>query len=347
MNVGGARRVALVGNGQPQNRIGHLKCHPLAEWQGGRCTFGSAPALDNCVFLGDNEKNSLYEDGDVVIGGLFPLHYSPVSFLPTFKTKPPNSIYKYFSSRALRWMQTMTFAIKEINQRSDILPQLKLGFHIRDSCDDISVSLRALLLLVNGQPETTSTAGNNVEKKIDSNLGCGAVQRTVSPVVIGDAGSGVSMALLRSLGSFHIPLAVYLVAHALQEMSNCKVGKGPFLNGTCGDPKNFEPWQLIHYMKHVNFSAMGEKVNFDQNGDPIAYYDLVNWQKRPDGSLHLLKVGFYDAATPAGRSLIINDSVIQWPIGKQDEVYSFFKFDHIRGTSCPHKTKEKKRNRDT
>ncbi|XP_067364211.1 extracellular calcium-sensing receptor-like [Channa argus] len=525
-----------------------------------RCTFGSAPALDNCVFLGDNEKNSLYEDGDVVIGGLFPLHYSPVSFLPTFKTKPPNSIYKYFSSRALRWMQTMTFAIKEINQRSDILPQLKLGFHIRDSCDDISVSLRALLLLVNGQPETTSTAGNNVEKKIDSNLGCGAVQRTVSPVVIGDAGSGVSMALLRSLGSFHIPLvsyfascsclsnqmefptfmrtmpsdtfqiralaqlisyfgwtwvgvigvesdyarfaiqlflqesvqygvcaaythfypvslsqqaldelmdviqmasskviinfssesemqgilreisqrninglqwiaseawatakvlwekygdllkgtlgfairradeipglkqhllsfrpscnlqsaflaefweetfncrlnesvnnhshgidnyldrfpckgtedlndvytpyldvtqlrvsfnvykAVYLVAHALQEMSNCKVGKGPFLNGTCGDPKNFEPWQLIHYMKHVNFSAMGEKVNFDQNGDPIAYYDLVNWQKRPDGSLHLLKVGFYDAATPAGRSLIINDSVIQWPIGKQ------------------------------
>uniref|UniRef100_A0A3Q1CQ61 Olfactory receptor C family, x3 n=1 Tax=Amphiprion ocellaris TaxID=80972 RepID=A0A3Q1CQ61_AMPOC len=108
---------------------------------------GSAAALDNCVFLGEEEKNSLYEDGDVVVGGLFPLHY-------IFSDYSDSSLHIYFSSRALRWMQTMTFAIKEINQRSDLLPQIKLGFHIRDSCDDIPVSLRAALLLVNGQPET-------------------------------------------------------------------------------------------------------------------------------------------------------------------------------------------------
>lgn len=105
----------------------------------------------------------------------------------------------------------MTFAIKEINQRSDLLPQLKLGFHIRDSCDDIPVSLRASLLLVNGQPERGSIAESvnkikGFERNTGSNLGCAAVQRTVSPVIIGDAASGVSMALLRSLGSFHIPL---------------------------------------------------------------------------------------------------------------------------------------------
>ena len=70
-------------------------------------------------------------------------------------------------------------------------------------------------------------------------------------------------------------------------------------------------------MKRATFSVLGEKVNFDQNGDPIAYYDLLNWQRRPDGSLHLVKVGFYDASSPAGRSLVINDSVIQWPVGKQ------------------------------
>ncbi|KAM9359508.1 extracellular calcium-sensing receptor-like [Symphorus nematophorus] len=470
-----------------------------------------------------------------------------------------------FSSRALRWMQTMTFAIKEINQRSDLLPQLKLGFHIRDSCDDIPVSLRASLLLVNGQPERSSRSDSvnrekGPESNSGSNLGCVAIQRTVSPVIIGDAASGVSMALLRSLGSFHIPLvsyfascsclsnqrefptfmrtmpsdafqiralarlvsyfgwtwvgvigvesdyarfaihlflqesvqygvcaayihfypvvlsqqaldelmdaiqmtsskviinfsgesemkgilteiqhrnitglqwiaseawstakslwekfgdllkgtmgfairradvipglkqhlaslrpsyihesaflaefweetfncrlngsvnshshrgdnyfdrlpcagtedlndvyspysdvtqlrvsynvykAVYLVAHALQDMSKCIVGEGPFLNGTCADPKNVKPWQLIHYMKRANFSALGEKVNFDQNGDPIAYYDLLNWQRKPDGSLLLVKVGFYDASSPAGHSLVINDSVIQWPVGKQ------------------------------
>uniref|UniRef100_A0A4W6C961 G-protein coupled receptors family 3 profile domain-containing protein n=1 Tax=Lates calcarifer TaxID=8187 RepID=A0A4W6C961_LATCA len=376
-----------------------------------RGTPGSA-ALDNCVFLGVEEKNSLYEDGDVVIGGLFPLHYSPESSLPTYKTKPTPNI-----SRALRWIQTMTFAIKEINQRSDLLPQLKLGYHIRDSCDDIPVALRALLLLVNGQPERGSGAENvnrnrAMERSFNSsNLGCAAVYRTVSPVIIGDVSYFAScsclsdqrefptfmrtmpsdafqiralarlvsyfgwtwvgvigvesdyarfaiqlflqesvqygvcaaythfypvtlsqQALDKLLNVIQVPLhshglrvsynvykAVYLVAHALQDMSDCKGGKGPFSNGTCADPKHFKPWQvrlLIHYLRRANFSALGEEVNFDQNGDPIAYYDLVNWQRSPDGSLHLVKVGFYDASSPAGYSLVINDSVIQWPASR-------------------------------
>ncbi|XP_035984794.1 extracellular calcium-sensing receptor-like [Fundulus heteroclitus] len=471
-------------------------------------------------------------------------------------------------------MQTMTFAIKEINQRTDLLPQLKLGFHIRDSCNDIPVSLRASFLLVNGQPETglaTESVKRNTISDEATDLGCAAVNRTVSSVIIGDASSGVSMALLRSLGSFRIPLvsyfascscltnqrefptfmrtmpsdafqikalaqlvryfgwtwvgvigvesdyarfaiqlflqesvhygvcaaythlypeglshmdldrllnviqmtsskviisfsgeahmegilremqrqkltgfqwiaseawstakslwkksanllkgtlgfaiqrasvipglhdhlvdltpsaiyklsflaefweetfncrlngsvnthyhglgsyqgrepckgteilnnvyspysdvtqlrvsynvykAVYLVAYALQDMSNCKAGEGPFLKKTCADPKHFSPWQLLHYMKLANFSALGEKVNFDQNGDPIAYYDLMNWQRGPDGSLNLVKVGFYDASLSAGRNLVINDSMIMWPVGKQA-------FQSVCSNSCP------------
>ncbi|KAJ4936116.1 hypothetical protein JOQ06_017640, partial [Pogonophryne albipinna] len=449
--------------------------------QGQHCL---AAGLDKCVFLGEEQKNSLYEKGDVVIGGLFPLHYSPVSSLPKYKTKPTPFTYKYFSSRALRWMLTMTFAIKEINHRSDLLPHLKLGFHIRDSCDDIPVSLSAALLLVNGQPDVGTRAESlnrdkGLERNSHYNVSCAAAQ-TVSPVIIGDAASGVSMALLKTLGSFHIPLVSYFAscsclsnqkefptfmrtmpsdafqiralarlvsyfgwtwvgvigvesdyarfaiqlflkesvkygvcasythfypvslsqqaldelldviqmssskviinfssesemqgilrevryrnitslqwiaseawatakslwekfgdlltgtlgfairradvipAHALEDMSNCKVGQGPFLNRTCADLKNVKPWQLIHYMKRANFSALGEKVNFDENGDPIAYYDLMNWQRRPDGSLHLVKVGFYDASTPDGRSLVINESVIQWPVGKQEQLF--------------------------
>ena len=59
-----------------------------------RSKSGLATALDNCLFLGEEEKNSLYEDGDVVIGGLFPLHYSPVSSLPSYKMKPIRNMYK-------------------------------------------------------------------------------------------------------------------------------------------------------------------------------------------------------------------------------------------------------------
>lgn len=70
-------------------------------------------------------------------------------------------------------------------------------------------------------------------------------------------------------------------------------------------------------MKRTNFSVLGKEVNFDQNGDPIAYYDLMNWQQMSDGSLSLVKVGFYDASLPSGQNLVINDSMIEWPVGKK------------------------------
>lgn len=113
----------------------------------------------------------------------------------------------------------MTFTIKEINGRSDLLPHLKLGFHIHDSCDDIPVSLRASLLLVNGQPDKGFRAESFYRDKVlktnGYNVGCDTVRQTVSSVIIGDAGSGVSMALLRSLGCFHIPLVRQSDLHLL------------------------------------------------------------------------------------------------------------------------------------
>lgn len=88
----------------------------------------------------------------------------------------------------------MTFAVAEINQRQDLLPNLSLGYHIRDSCDDIPVSIKNSLLLVNGQPEKAR------------GFGCANAIRHPSPVIVGDAASGISMAVMRTLGSFNIPL---------------------------------------------------------------------------------------------------------------------------------------------
>ncbi|XP_029441509.1 extracellular calcium-sensing receptor-like [Rhinatrema bivittatum] len=107
--------------------------------------------------------------------------------------------------------------------------------------------------------------------------------------------------------------AVYTVAHALHAMYTCETGKGPFFNGTCGDIKHFEPWQLLHYVWKVRFqNTMGREIFFDQNGNPPAAYDILNWQLPSNGSFAYVKIGHYDSGAARGRDIIINTSAITW-----------------------------------
>lgn len=70
-------------------------------------------------------------------------------------------------------------------------------------------------------------------------------------------------------------------------------------------------------MKRTNFTTLGEFVHFDKNGDPIASYDLMNWQVASDGLLQLVKVGFYDASLKDDNGLVINESNIMWHRGNK------------------------------
>lgn len=38
--------------------------------------------------------------------------------------------------------------------------------------------------------------------------------------------------------------SVYAVAHALDNLTKCEEGEGPFSNGSCADPKHIQPWQV-------------------------------------------------------------------------------------------------------
>uniref|UniRef100_A0A667X3Q6 Olfactory receptor C family, u1 n=1 Tax=Myripristis murdjan TaxID=586833 RepID=A0A667X3Q6_9TELE len=115
-------------------------------------SFGSrltAPdsGLFQCVGLGNSEPPVLQAEGDVVIGGLFPLHYLAPKPQHRYRSKPQHTPCSGFDHRAFRWMMTMVFAVEEINYNTDLLPGVKLGYRIMDSCDHVHTSLRALLSL--------------------------------------------------------------------------------------------------------------------------------------------------------------------------------------------------------
>ncbi|XP_069004361.1 extracellular calcium-sensing receptor-like [Embiotoca jacksoni] len=96
--------------------------------------------------------------------------------------------------------------------------------------------------------------------------------------------------------------ATYAVAHALHILFHCKDGRGPFENNTCADTEHVQPWQVLHYLTQVNFTTkIGENVFFDEYGDPVARYALVNWQMDDTGYILFKTIGYYDASQPEGQ----------------------------------------------
>ncbi|GCC32279.1 hypothetical protein chiPu_0010740 [Chiloscyllium punctatum] len=113
--------------------------------------------------------------------------------------------------------------------------------------------------------------------------------------------------------SYRVYKAVYAVAHALDDMLSCEEGNGPFMNNTCAHISSFEPWQLLHYLDLVNFTANTEEIMyFDENGDPVPAYDFINLQMNLKGSLEIVKIGYYDGSAPEGHKLVLNIGDITW-----------------------------------
>ncbi|XP_041126924.1 extracellular calcium-sensing receptor-like [Polyodon spathula] len=129
--------------------------------------------------------------------------------------------------------------------------------------------------------------------------------------------------------------AVYAVAHSLHDMFTCKSGQGPFAGKTCANKKKIEPWQVVHYLKTVNFTTKnGENVYFDENGDPTARYTLVNWQLNKESITQFVTVGLYDASLPEGQQFIMNNISIVWA-GDQDTAPK-----SVCSESCPPGTRK-------
>lgn len=71
---------------------------------------------------------------------------------------------------------------------------------------------------------------------------------------------------------------------------------------------------MLEHIKYVNFTTQnGAKVFFDENGDSVAQYDLVNWQMKEDGSVEIVNIGQYDTSFPEGKKLQLKDNTnIVW-----------------------------------
>ncbi|XP_073706403.1 extracellular calcium-sensing receptor-like [Garra rufa] len=73
------------------------------------------------------------------------------------------------------------------------------------------------------------------------------------------------------------------------------------------------PQKVLQYMKDVRFTVKtGEEIFFDASGDPVARYDLVNWQPAENGVLQFRHVGVYDSSLPSEHRLQVNQQHVLW-----------------------------------
>ncbi|XP_035240469.1 extracellular calcium-sensing receptor-like isoform X2 [Anguilla anguilla] len=120
--------------------------------------------------------------------------------------------------------------------------------------------------------------------------------------------------------TYSVYKAVYAIAHAIHNMLSCQPGHGPFENGGCPDVTNLQPWQILHYLRNVNFTTpAGEAIHFDKNVEPPAAYDIINWQVGVHGMVEFVKVGEFDSADGSHSKFDINVTRVVWG-GGQNEV---------------------------
>uniref|UniRef100_A0A4W6BNP4 G-protein coupled receptors family 3 profile domain-containing protein n=1 Tax=Lates calcarifer TaxID=8187 RepID=A0A4W6BNP4_LATCA len=129
---------------------------------------------------------------------------------------------------------------------------------------------------------------------------------------------------------YNVYKAVYALAYALDNMLRCEPGRGPFSGHSCGNLQRLEPWQLVYYLEKVNFTtSSGDQVSFDENGDVLPIYDIMNWQWLPDGRTKVQTVGEVKKSAFKGEELTLDEDKIFWKFESKEPPRS------VCSESCP------------
>ncbi|XP_061447648.1 vomeronasal type-2 receptor 26-like [Rhineura floridana] len=202
-----------------------------------------------------------HQNGNVLIGAI-----ASQSFIITtsisFTEEPPPTLLGEFVvvPKNYQHILALAFAVKEINENAQILPNVTLGFHIYDSYFNAKSTYHATMLLI-----------SRLERFVPNYI-CDVQNNLIA--VIGGLDSHISLHVANVLDIYKIP-------------------------------------QLHHSLRSVSFNnSVGDKVFFDQNGQLVAGFDIINWISSSNQSV--VKVGRIDPEAPLDKVFTINEDAITW-----------------------------------
>uniref|UniRef100_A0AAR2J0M3 G-protein coupled receptors family 3 profile domain-containing protein n=1 Tax=Pygocentrus nattereri TaxID=42514 RepID=A0AAR2J0M3_PYGNA len=140
-----------------------------------------------CGLHGEPVYPPLSKDGDIIVGGILPIHRTWEITDMTYKVKPST-----MNCLNYKFSQSLIFAIEEINNSSSLLPGVSLGYKIYDTCGSTTMGVKMAMALLNGNENSIL------------NEQCTKPAQVLA--IIGETQSSVSMAIAKSVGPFSIPM---------------------------------------------------------------------------------------------------------------------------------------------
>ncbi|XP_056466460.1 extracellular calcium-sensing receptor [Gadus chalcogrammus] len=158
------------------------------------------------------EESNLGQDGDIVLGGLFTLHYQPPDLDIDFVKPPHFNPCTGLQIEPLMSMYAMEFALEEINSNPSLLPGVRLSHRILDSCGRHPWALLGAFSLVGGDGSTCNTMPVLRSSRVWLNQTWQRTEAQSVPVIIDGDASRSAMILSRTLGPLFIPMISYLAS---------------------------------------------------------------------------------------------------------------------------------------
>ncbi|XP_056230599.1 extracellular calcium-sensing receptor-like [Seriola aureovittata] len=240
----------------------------------------------------------------------------------------------------LQWIASEAWTLASVLQTPHLMPYLggTLGIAIRRG--EIP-GLREFLLQIRPDLHHNNSYGNDVVNQFwEFTFQCRFAPPPAGWVEAGGALctghedlENVETEFLDTLNlrpEYNVYKAVYALAYAIDDMLHCEPGRGPFSGNSCGNLQRLEPWQLLYYLEKVNFTTpFGDQVSFDENGDVLPIYDIMNWLWLPDGRIKVQNVGEVKTSALKGEELTLDEDKILWNFESKEPPRS------VCSESCP------------
>ncbi|XP_070825804.1 extracellular calcium-sensing receptor-like [Chaetodon trifascialis] len=221
----------------------------------------------------------MHKAGDVVLGGLFEIHFYSVFPDLSFTSEPQLPTCHGFDTPGFRRAQTMAFAIDEINRNSNLLSNVTLGYSLYDNCMKLAIGFRAALSLVSGQ-----------EEQFVLEETCAGAPPVLG--IVGDSSSTRSIAISSVLGLYRVPMVSYFAT------CSCLSDRPKFPSFFRTIPSDvFQVRAMIEILNHFGWTWAGLLVSDDDyglhaarsfhsdlvqsGGGCLAYIEVLPWDNNP------------------------------------------------------------------